>query len=238
MSTPHYQMSAAWDEQRVAPQLEQEYELGSSMYGVIQHGPAPQQALGRQQQSLHNSVFNGFDSSYQQNLQQQFNFNLQQSLGQGQQNHTAAQTGQAYYQPTISGPSSSSQQQNQPQQYRQPSLYQGRSPAIGGSISAFQDSPVFPQFPQQGVNGPSGYGSSPQQFPQSFSPEVGIPNQNALQHPYLSGTDRQAEMYSGPSFKRPRTMDDRFDFDQDDSSDREAGPAPDVVKAKAYVYAL
>ena len=240
MSTPHYQMSTTWDEQRVAPQLEHEYELDSGMYGVIQQGAPSQQSLARQQHTgghpLHNSSYsNGFDASYQQNLPQQFNFNIQQPLGQGQQNATVNQNGQGYYS-SIPGPSGSSQQQNQqPQQYGQQSLYPGRSPAIGGPINNFQESPVFPQYTAQGVNGPQGYGSSPQQFPQTFSPELGIPGQPGLQNPYLGGADRQAEMYAGPSFKRARTMDNGYEFEQEES-DREAGPAPDVVKAKSYVY--
>lgn len=226
-------MGTNWDEQRVAPQLEQEFDFDSNMYTGIQHSAVPQHGLGgRQQQSgpqsMHGQPFNGFESSYQPH---QFSFSLQQPLGQGQQNATSSPNG--FFQ-SVPGPSGSQQQSQPPQQFTHQSLYPGRSPVAGGQLNNFQDPSTYPQY-SHGVNGSPGYGTSPQHFPQTISPDLGIPGQNALHQPVPTMFDGQSEMYPGPGIKRARTMDDGYDFDAEDASDREMGPAPDAVKPKAYV---
>jgi hypothetical protein len=235
MSTPHYQMSTAWDEQRVAPQLEQEYDFDSGMYGVVHHSPATQQNIGRGQQSgaqsMQNPTFGGFDTTFPQNVP--FNFAMQHP-GQAA---NPVQGSQTYFH-SISGPSNSSP--NQPQQFARNGMYPGRAQPIRGQMSGFQDPGTYPQYTQQGVDPRSGasqvgYGSPPQTFPQTFSPELGIPGA-VPQHQYMRGADGQPDLYAGSGFKRLRTSDDvGYDYDQDDLSDRETGAVPEMAKAKGYV---
>ena len=247
MSVPHYDMAAAWDDQHIAPQLEQEYGFDPSMFGMP-GGVNQHQQHGRRQgsaPSAHNTSFASFVPSFSQNMHQPaVNYNMQFVPGHTQEMNIT-QNNQAFFHQSSTGPSAAQQRIGQ---FSTQSGMFADSNNHQGQLDTFPSGSTYHQYSQQGVDvrsgqstattsGTHGYDVGAPQAPNSlysspnlpishtFSPELGVSDFSAVQHSasFVGSTQGSQADYSGPSNKRQRLpFDDGnelFEIEQDGDAD-------------------
>lgn len=221
MSAPHFDMNAVWNDQQVAPQLEEEYGSPDPTSFTLQQNGMGSSAARRQPMpsSSHSSGFQQFNPSFPPNGGQPFNFTVQPPQAPGMNGS------QSFFPPA--GSSGTTQQHMRHQSFPSQSTIFA-SPSGSPNMGFQQDASMFSQYPQTqstydvGAGSPhnNSFNSASMAYTPTFHP-VGLPTSQRFQD-----INPGVDFHGGePSLKRLRQSDIGFPSDELVVEEKESTPS-------------